>query len=98
MLLSSLPSLTEIPGVDLKRQWYLYENISQHCNSRLAADLTCPKPSLPKPATASTSQSKPLLTKLWHHQLQSDHVNVASTTAPDVQNELAQCSELFCTM
>lgn len=49
MLLSQTsPSLIVIPGLDLKRQWYLYENI--RCNSTLAADITCPKPPEPKPS------------------------------------------------
>lgn len=35
--LNTLPELTHIPGLDLVRQWYLYENIRQHCQSTLAA-------------------------------------------------------------
>ena len=48
-LLSVMPQQTSIRGLDLQRQWYLYENIRQHCHSNLAADITCPKPTLPKP-------------------------------------------------
>lgn len=44
---------------DVKRQWYLYENIRIHCKSNLAADLTCPKPSLPKPNTATEQPGTP---------------------------------------
>ena len=55
--LKSQPDGTHIPGLDLTRQWYLYENIRMHCKSTLAADITCPKPSLPKPA--KTSATKP---------------------------------------
>ena len=36
------------PGLDLDRQWYLYEQIRMHCKSTLAGDITCPKPSVPK--------------------------------------------------
>ena len=43
--LSTLPEAAVIPGLDLQRQWYLYENIRQHCKSTLSADITCPKPS-----------------------------------------------------
>ena len=49
--LKALPQLTPIPGLDIQRQWYVYENIRQHCKSTLAADKTCPKPKLPKPST-----------------------------------------------
>ena len=43
------PQRTRIPGLDLNRQWYLYEHIRQHCKSTLAKDFTCPKPTEPKP-------------------------------------------------
>ena len=48
-LLSVMPQQTSICGLDLQCQWYLYENIRQHCHSNLEADITCPKPTLPKP-------------------------------------------------
>ena len=48
--LHTLSSLTHIRGLDPQRQWYLYEQIRPHCKSNLAADLTCPKPSMPKPS------------------------------------------------
>ena len=48
--MKALPQLTPIPGLDLQRQWYLYDNIRQHCKSTLSADITCPKPTLPKPS------------------------------------------------
>ena len=47
--LHTLPNLTHIHGLDPQRQWYLYEQSRPHCKSNLAADLTCPKPSVPKP-------------------------------------------------
>ena len=31
------PESIDVPGLDLARQWYLYENIRQHCKSSLAA-------------------------------------------------------------
>ena len=44
----TLPNSTDIPGLGLQRQWYLYEQIRPQCKSTLAADLTCPEPSMPK--------------------------------------------------
>ena len=42
--LKGQPEETDIPGLDLTRQWYLYDNIRMHCKSAIAADLTCPRP------------------------------------------------------
>ena len=70
--LSTLPETAVIPGLNLQRQWYLYENIRQHCKSTLSADITCPKPSQEKPsagpsarkhASADTPSKEPLPTK-----------------------------------
>ena len=38
-------------GLDLERKWYLYEKIRPFCSSNLSADLTCPKPTEPKPSS-----------------------------------------------
>ena len=46
---SKLPVEILPPGLDAARQWYLYDQIRQFCGSRLAEDLTCPKPTVPKP-------------------------------------------------
>ena len=53
-----LPGITEISGLDHKRQWnvFLYENFHQHCKSRLAADLTSLEASLPKLTATIASQ------------------------------------------
>ena len=48
-LTTGMPEKTAISVMSLERQWYLFEQIRPHCKSTLAADLTCPKPSLPKP-------------------------------------------------
>lgn len=48
-----LPEPTEISGLSLQRQWYLFENIRQHCKSTLTADITCPQPLQPKPGSSS---------------------------------------------
>ena len=42
-------------GLDLKRQWYLYEEISPFCSSSETASVTCPHPTQPKPNSTSTS-------------------------------------------
>ena len=44
-------------GLDSKRQWYLYDEIRPFCSNNLAKDMTCPKPSVPRPQTA-TQQEK----------------------------------------
>ena len=60
--IAGFPAQLLPPGLDINRQWYLYEQIRPHCKSTLAADITCPKPSMPKPsknrlATTATSTS-----------------------------------------
>ena len=42
-----LPPLIIPKGLDIQRQWYLYNNIRQFCTSNLSKDLTCPKPTSP---------------------------------------------------
>lgn len=62
LLTAGMPSLTDVKGLDEKRQWYLYEQIRPFCKTNLAADFTCPKPNVPKPSGSSedtvTSQSR----------------------------------------
>ena len=54
-VLKTHPNPTDHPqqifpkGLDIERQWYLYEKIRQFCSCNLAADITCPKPTAPKP-------------------------------------------------
>ena len=55
--LKANPDLTPIPGLYIQGQWYLYENIRQHCKPTLAADKTCLKPKLPKPSTRVANDS-----------------------------------------
>ena len=57
-------------GLDIERQWYLYERIRPFCLSNLSADLTCPKPQLPK-----TQHSQP------SRQYPTDD-NITSSTSP----------------
>lgn len=37
------------PSLSLERQWYLYEQIRMHIPSAIDQDITCPKPTFPKP-------------------------------------------------
>jgi len=48
---TGMPQLTQIKGLDPQRQWYLFEQIRPFCKSNLTADITCPQPNFPKPAT-----------------------------------------------
>ena len=43
------PSEVHPPGIDAARHWYLFEQMRPFCRSNLAADMTCPKPTVPKP-------------------------------------------------
>ena len=43
-----MPTEKTIPGLDLKRQWYLFEQICPHCKTNLSKDFSCPRPSAPK--------------------------------------------------
>ena len=54
VITAGLPQLTPIKGLDLERQWYLYEQIRPFCKNALFADLTCPLPSGPKPRNPPT--------------------------------------------
>lgn len=49
--LSVLPEEVQPKGLDLERQWYLYEKTRPLCHSNLARDTTCPKPLQPKPGS-----------------------------------------------
>jgi len=48
----NLPDDIQPAGMDLKR-WYLYEEIRPLCMSSADVDLTCPRPSQPKPGSES---------------------------------------------
>ncbi len=88
---TSMPEKTIIPGLDNKRQWYLYENIRMHCKSTLAADLTCPKPELPKPTTNSTQPTTSTLILLISER-ENELVLYAKTQG--TLKRLAQISDL----
>lgn len=43
-----LPDVITERGLDIGRQWYLYESIREFCSSDAAKDAICPRPVLPK--------------------------------------------------
>ena len=51
-----MPKIIAPPGLNAEREWYLYEQIREHCDAEFQ-DATCPKPSVPKPKTSSCSKS-----------------------------------------
>jgi len=48
-----LPAVIPSKGIDLHRQWYLYEQIREFCKTG-TQDLVCPKPRYPKPKGETT--------------------------------------------
>lgn len=44
-------------GLSAERAWYLYEQIREHCDSDFQ-DVTCPKPTVPKPKGSKCHQSE----------------------------------------
>ena len=52
-----MPEVIDSPGLDAQRQWYLYEQIHPFRNNELAASMTCPLPSVPKPGSSEESTS-----------------------------------------
>ncbi|KAJ8322329.1 hypothetical protein KUTeg_000800 [Tegillarca granosa] len=61
---SFLSSATDIvnklvwKGLNPARQWYLYENIRDHCFYEESKEKTCPKPLAPKPEIKSELKHK----------------------------------------
>ena len=49
--------LVEYPVVNAQRQWYLYDTICEHVKCDAAKDITCPLPTIAKPA-AKTKEEK----------------------------------------
>ena len=54
--IGELPDEIPLNGLSIERQWYLYEQIREFCTTVEAADTTCPKPSLPKPNSSSSTE------------------------------------------
>ena len=53
-----LPRLTPPRGLSADRQWYMFEQIRPFCPDD-DKDVTCPKPSVPKPGRATTPAPVP---------------------------------------
>ncbi|KAF6040946.1 hypothetical protein EB796_000787 [Bugula neritina] len=51
-----LPTAIPSKGLDLQRQWYLYEQIREFCKPD-TQDLVCPRPSFPKPKANAAGTS-----------------------------------------
>ena len=95
LLKTTKPAKTLIPGLDAKRQWYLYENIRMHCTSRLAADNTCLKPSIPKPLAAEKEKtvqpsSHPVIAPQTHKR---SITSTDLTTTPPTPKRPHKCSK-----
>ena len=55
-MMNNMPEVILPPGLDAQRQWYLYEQIRPFCNNELAANMTCPLPSVPKPGSCEDAR------------------------------------------
>ena len=53
-----LPEIIPAPGLDSKRQWYLFHQIRDFCRED-AKDLVCPKPTDPEPSSVREQEPKP---------------------------------------
>lgn len=60
------------PGMDAQWQWYLSEQICPFCNSELAANMTSPLPSVPKPGSCADPPSTSIGQKHGVSHLESD--------------------------
>ena len=71
---TELPDIIPPKGLDLERQWYLYEHIREYCSNDESKDLTCPLPASPLSQGPITSrQSSP-----------PDNVRVPKARATDI--------------
>ena len=83
ILTAGLPQLTPIKGLDLNRQWYLYEQICPFCKNSLFADFSCPLPSTPKP----TLQQKKIPLVCTEESL------VSTTKSKATKRKCSQCNQ-----
>ena len=74
--LSLLPEEVKPKGLELERQWYLYEKIRPLCHTNLARDLTCPKPTLPKPHGAKKKNMVTPTTVSCASAMEEDHSGI----------------------
>ena len=61
-LTPAMPEPMPQSGLDLQRQWYLYEQIRGFCSSTCAKDLCCPKPIAPKQVSGIPPETRSLNT------------------------------------
>ena len=54
-----LPEIIPPKGLDLKRQWYLYEKIRPFCLTPQNKDIVCPLPLSPKPVNSAPGTPEP---------------------------------------
>ena len=47
-------------GLNSKRQWYLYDNIREHCPNELCKNAVCPHPTVPRPTESTSNKTMPL--------------------------------------
>ena len=90
-ILKCRPNATDTPqqilpkGLDLERQWYLFEKIRPFCSCNLAADITCPQPSAPKPHQESDG--------VQNHQGSGGEPTSLPTTAGTKRRTCSVCKE-----
>ena len=53
---SGLPAEITPKGLDITRQWYLYNEIRQFCSTPETATLTCPLPTSQRPSTSTSEE------------------------------------------
>ena len=86
-----LPQQIQAKGLDLERQCYLYEKIQTFCSCTLVGNITCPRPTEPKPTAGALALSTQMLQMvLLRQQAQSVHVShlpVVYARAKATQNE-----------
>ena len=77
---AGMPEQVQVKGLDLHRQWYLYEQIRPFCKNNLSADYTCPKPTCAKP------DSTPQLTTISAPNVSQENVRA--------KRKCSQCKEV----
>ena len=59
VITDTMPQPIVPKGLDDAHQWYLLEQVRQFCHSNLAKDITCPKPTVPKPGSCTSTSKLP---------------------------------------
>jgi len=66
-------------GLALKRQWYLYEEISPFYSSPETANVTCPCTTQPKSTTVTVTSDKPSTSKNCNNKTEETRVKCKQT-------------------